>query len=239
MAQWNLWHGCHKLSPGCLNCYVYRGDAKYERDASAVHKTGAFDLPIKRARDGSYKLKAPDTVFTCFTSDFLLEDADAWRPEAWRMMKERSDLEFFFITKRILRFDACKPSDWGEGYPNVWIGVTCENQAMADQRLPAFLSLPICKKSIIVEPMLERVDLSAYLSPAIHQVVAGGESGSSARVMRYEWALDLREQCIKAGVPFYFKQTGARFEKDGRLYTIKRPDQFRQAQKSGLSTSSL
>ena len=235
MAEWNPWHGCQKYSAGCANCYVYRRDAKYELDASAVRKNAAFDLPVRRLRDGTYKLKGPEQVFTCFTSDFFLDQADEWRAEAWRMMRERSDLEFFFITKRILRFYERLPEDWGDGYENVSIGVTCENQAKADERLPFFLRLPIRHKTIICEPMLEAVDFSPYLGPAIEQVVVGGESGDTARLMRYDWALGVRRQCEAASVPFYFKQTGARFEKDGREYRIPRRLQFSQARKSGLS----
>jgi len=235
MAEWNPWHGCHKYSPGCVNCYVYRRDAKYELDASAVRKNAAFDLPVRRMRDGTYKLKGTEEVFTCFTSDFFLAEADEWRAEAWRMMRERSDLHFFFITKRILRFQERLPDDWGDGYPNVTIGVTCENQAMANERLPYFLTLPVRHKLIICEPMLEAIDLSPYLSRAIERVAIGGESGENARLMRYEWAVAIHSQCKAAGVPLYFKQTGARFEKDGKVYRIPRKYQFSQAKKAGLT----
>ena len=235
MAEWNPWHGCRKYSAGCQNCYVYRRDAKYELDASVVRKNAAFDLPVRRLRDGSYKLKGPEEVFTCFTSDFLLEQADAWRAEAWHMMRERSDLRFFFITKRILRFYEQLPEDWGAGYPNVTIGVTCENQSAANERLPFFLSLPVAHRLIICEPMLEAVGLRRYLGPQIERVAMGGESGETARLMRYAWAQDMRAQCVAAGVPLYFKQTGARFEKDGRIYRIPRREQFSQARKAGIS----
>ena len=235
MDGWNPWHGCVKYSPGCLHCYVYRRDERCERDASQVSRNQCFDLPVRRKRDGSYKLQGPETVATCFTSDFFLDQADEWRAEAWAMMRERSDLNFFFITKRILRFYERLPADWGEGYPNVSIGVTCENQHVADQRLPFFLGLPIRHKTIICEPMLEAVDFSPYLTPDIEQVAIGGESGSEARLMRYEWALAVRDQCRAAGVSFTFRQTGARFEKDGRIYQIPRKDQASQARKSGLS----
>ncbi len=235
MADWNPWHGCVKYSPGCMHCYVYRRDAKYELDSSTAHKNAAFDLPVRRGRGGAYRIQAPDTVYTCFTSDFFLDQADPWRTEAWRMMKERSDLDFFFITKRILRFYEQLPPDWGAGYPNVSIGVTCENQAKADERLPFFLGLPIAHKTIICEPMLERVDFSPYLGPTIERVVIGGESGNEARLMRYDWALAVRDQCREQNVPFYFRQTGANFEKDGRVYRIPRKHQSSQARKSGLS----
>jgi protein gp37 len=235
MAEWNPWHGCRKHSAGCAHCYVYRHDAKYELDASVVKKNAAFDLPVRRRRDGSYFLQGPDEVATCFTSDFFIEEADAWRPEAWRMMRVRSDLSFLFITKRIARFYEGLPADWGAGYENVTVGVTCENQRMADERLPLFLAAPVRRRLIVCEPMLEAVDLRAYLGGGVAQVSAGGESGDEARLMRYEWALGLREQCRVAGVPFWFRQTGARFEKDGKVYRIRRRDQFSQARKSGLS----
>lgn len=234
MAEWNPWHGCIKYSAGCQNCYVYRRDARYELDASQVKKNAAFDLPIRRARDGSYKLKGPGEVFTCFTSDFFLEEADDWRAEAWQMMRERQDLSFFFITKRILRFYERLPDDWGDGYPNVAVGVTCENQEKTDERLPFFKGLPIRHKRIICEPMLEAVTLEPYLDDGIELVAAGGESGENARLMRFCWVLSLKEQCERHGVRFWFKQTGARFEKDGKVYAIPRAQQMRQARKAGL-----
>ena len=236
MPGWNPWHGCVKYSPGCLHCYVYRRDEKYELDASQVKKNADFDLPVRKKRDGSYKLKPPETVATCFTSDFFLDRADEWRADAWHMMKERSDLDFFFLTKRILRFYEQLPDDWGDGYPNVTIGLTCENQAKADERIPFYLTLPIRHKLIVCEPMLERIDLEKYLCPQITLVSVGGESGNEARLMRYEWVTDMREQCMRQGVPFNFRQTGARFEKDGRVYRVPRKHQHCQAAKSGLST---
>ncbi|HBF39956.1 MAG TPA: hypothetical protein DDW50_21955 [Firmicutes bacterium] len=237
MPFWNPWHGCHKISPGCQNCYVYRRDAEFGKDSSVVAQTKDFDLPVRRNRAGEYKLPGPDIVFTCFTSDFFLEDADAWRVEAWQMMRQRRDLHFFMVTKRIDRFRVNPPGDWGEGYDNVSICCTVENQDRAEYRLPIFLEAPIKHKSIICEPILESVDLSVYLSPAIEEVTVGGESGDQARLCDYAWVLDIREQCRKSGVSFYFKQTGARFQKDGRLYNIRRRDQQTQAQKAGINLS--
>lgn len=236
MYSWNPWHGCVKYSAGCLNCYVYRHDAKYEMDASEVRKNLNFDLPVKKKRDGSYRLQPHQMVATCFTSDFFLDRADEWRAQAWQMMKERSDLNFFMLTKRILRFNERLPDDWGEGYPNVTIGLTCENQRAADERIPFYLGLPIRHKLIVCEPMLEQIDIEKYLCPQLELVSVGGESGNEARVMRWEWATDMRGQCDRAGVPFQFRQTGARFEKNGRLYRVPRKYQHIQAVKSGLST---
>lgn len=233
MASWNPWHGCHKISEGCRHCYVYRMDEKYDRDSSKVKKTSSFDLPIKRGRDKEYKIKN-DVVYTCFTSDFFVEDADDWRPQAWEMMKTRSDLHFLFITKRIHRFYDCIPSDWGKGYPNVSICCTTENQKMAEERLPIFLQAPIVYKHIICEPLLSKMDISKYLDESILSVIAGGESGLKARLCDYSWILSLREQCINADVAFIFRQTGARLKKDGKLYAIKRKYQHSQARRANI-----
>lgn len=140
MPIWNPWHGCKKISPGCLNCYVYRRDAEFGKDSSIITKTASFQLPVKRSRNGEHKIQ-PDgeCVYTCMTSDFFLEEADEWRPEAWNMIRERSDLRFVIITKRIHRFRVGLPADWGEGYHHVIICCTCENQKMAEARLPVFL----------------------------------------------------------------------------------------------------
>lgn len=163
-ADWNPWHGCTKISPGC-------------------------------------KL-----VFTCFTSDFLLEDADEWRGECWQMMRQRQDLYFYFFTKRIHRLEQCLPPDWGDGYDNVLIGCTVENQQMADFRLPIFKSLPIKHKSIIASPLISALNLEAYLDEDIEEVSTGGESGLDARVCDYQWILDLRAQCVAKNVPFRIGQ---------------------------------
>jgi len=234
MASWNPWHGCRKISSGCKNCYVYRFDAEFNRDTSIVTKTADFDLPLKQKRSGAFKLPHGDTVYTCLSSDFFLEEADEWRIEAWSMIRLRSDLQFYIITKRINRFYINLPEDWGEGYNNVTICSTCETQEMADYRLPVLLSMPIKHKTINCEPLLEKINLSRWLTSSIEEVIVGGESGNNARTCDYDWVLDIRNQCIEKQVPFHFKQTGARFFKDGHLYHIKRQDQHSQATKAGI-----
>ena len=123
-------------------------------------------------------------MFTCFTSDFLLKDADEWRGECWKMMRERRDCWFYFFTKRIDRLEECLPPDWGEGYDNVLIGCTVENQSMADYRLPIFRALPVKHRSIIAAPLLEGLDISKYLDDNLEEVSVGGESGRDARPLR-------------------------------------------------------
>lgn len=235
MANWNPWHGCKKYSEGCENCYVYRTDSKHGIDSTKVKRNKDFNAPIAKNKRGEYKILPGDTVYTCFTSDFFIEDADEWRPQAWKMIKQRADLNFLIITKRILRFSECIPSDWEDGYDNVEICCTTETQKRADERLPTFISLPIKHKSIICEPILSSIDLSNYLCKDIRQVVVGGESGENARICNYDWVLDIRAQCIENDVPLYFKQTGARFVKDNKLYKIKRKFQHSQAKRAGLN----
>ena len=235
-VNWNLWHGCKKVSAGCENCYVYRSDAKYDRDASEVKQTASFDLPVKKKRDGSYKVAPGEMVYTCFTSDFLLDAADVWRPQAWDMMRQRQDLHFMFFTKRPHRFLDCVPPDWGEGYKNVTVGCSVENAEQAKKRLEIFTNLPIQRKLIICSPLLSAMDLTPYLN-GIKQVAVVGESGENARVCDFDWVLDIRRQCIEAGVPFHFQQTGARLKKDGKLYKIKRKFQHAQARRANLEYS--
>lgn len=233
--RWNPWHGCRKLSEGCRNCYVYRMDARNDKDASEIKKNvSSFYLPISRNRKGEYKYTSGTEFSTCFTSDFFLEEADEWRKDAWQIIKERSDCKFFIITKRIDRFLECIPDDWVDGYDNVMICVTAENQKMADYRLPIYLKLPIKVKGIICEPLLEKIDVSAYLTPEISSVTTGGESGIDARTCDYDWVMNLREQCIKANISFYYHQTGAKLIKNGRLYRIPKEKQNEQATRAGI-----
>ena len=79
MANWNPWHGCRKYSEGCQNCYVYRIDSAHGKDASQIFLNREFDLPMRRGRKG-YLLAPGTKVYTCFSSDFFLEEADGWRP---------------------------------------------------------------------------------------------------------------------------------------------------------------
>lgn len=234
--MWNLWHGCHKLSEGCRHCYVYRGDAKRGVDSSVVAKTKNFDLPILRKRNGEYKIPSGTMVYTCFTSDFLIEEADIWRSEAWAMMRLRSDLHFMMITKRIYRLENVLPEDWGEGYDNVTICCTVENQDRANYRLPIYKIVPVKHKIIICEPLLEKIDLRQYnIGSWVEQVVVGGESGKDVRECNYDWIMELHNLCFEQNVSFWFKQTGAKFIKDNHLYFIKRQLQHSQARKAGIN----
>jgi len=233
MAVWNPWRGCRKCSDGCLHCYIHKGDAKRKMDTNLIVQTKDFYKPIEKLKNGSYKMKA-GMVFLCFSSDFLIEDADEWRGECWAMMKERQDCTFLFLTKRIERFMECIPEDWGNGYQNVVVCCTVENQKNADRKLAVFQSLPIRHKCIIAQPLLEAIDLEGYLED-IELVVVGGESDYYARPLDYDWVLDIREQCIRKKVDFEFRQCGTHFIKDGRQYKLKTKDLCSQARKADIN----
>ena len=234
--MWNPWRGCHRYSEGCKYCYIHKGDAKRGMDTNNIVKSKNFDAPIAKNKNGEYKMKSGKLVYVCFSSDFLIEDADDWRDECWKMMKERFDLHFLFLTKRIERFMDCIPSDWGEGYDNVTIGCTIENQDRADQRLSLFSKMPIKHKNIICQPLIEKIDIEKYLDK-VELVVVGGESDRNARTLDYNWVLDIRKQCIRKNVPFEFRQCGTHFLKDGKEYTIPTKQLMSQARKANINTT--
>ena len=232
MAMWNPWRGCKKCSEGCLHCYIHKGDAKRGINTSDIVKTKDFYKPVERLKNGSYKMKA-GTVYLCFSTDFLIEEADAWRKECWAMIKERQDCTFLFLTKRIERFADCTPEDWGDGYENVVVGCTVETQKNADKRLSVFESLPIKHKCIIAQPLLEKINIEQHLNN-IELVAVGGESDIYARPFDYDWALDIREQCIRRKVSFEFRQCGTHFIKNGKEYKLQTKDLCSQAKKAGI-----
>lgn len=233
MVMWNPWRGCHRCSEGCKYCYIHKGDARKGIDTNLIHKTKRFTAPIERNKHGEYRMKGGQLVYLCFSSDFLLEDADDWRRECWAMIRERQDLHFLFLTKRIERFMDCIPEDWEAGYENVTVGCTVENQAAVDCKLKIFQQLPIRHRNIICQPLLEAVNLQPYL-PGCELVVVGGESDPKARVLNYDWVLSIREQCIQTGVHFSFRQCGTHFIKDGKQYHLHVRVLMSQARKANL-----
>ena len=234
MAMWNPWRGCHRYSEGCRFCYIHKGDAKRGVDTGEIVRTENFEAPVVRKKNGEYRMKPGQLVYLCFSTDFLLEDADEWRGRCWEIIKERSDLNFLFLTKRIERFLDCIPADWGEGYDNVIVGCTVENQHAADIRLPIFAKLPIKHKNIICQPMISEMDIEPYLD-GVELVVVGGESDRYARPLCYDWVLKVREGCIRKRVAFEFRQLGTHFVKDGKEYNIQRKDLCVQARKADIN----
>lgn len=212
---WNPWQGCRKVSPGCAHCYMYRDKTRYGHDPATVirSKPGTFNSPLK--------WKDPAKVFVCSWSDFFIEDADAWRDDAWEIMRRTPHLTYQLLTKRPENIAARLPHDWP--LPNVWLGVTAENEGQLKNRLPLLMGIPSVVRFVSVEPMLGPISFRwgnwvDYPSGpgtvsnqydalrAIDWVICGGESGLEARNMNPEWAAELKRQCSEAEVPFFMKQ---------------------------------
>ncbi|MGB3223840.1 MAG: DUF5131 family protein, partial [Desulforhopalus sp.] len=229
---WNPWQGCRKESAGCLNCYMYREKTeRWKQDPAIVirSKDRTFNRPLH--------WHEPARVFVCSWSDFFIEDADEWRDEAWEVMRQCPHLTFQILTKRPQNIKARLPEDWLQ-FNNVWLGVTAENQAMADQRIPLLLSIPCDRRFLSIEPMLSPIDLYDYLGanrlwrmnqieyaeiahnyancdcPRIHWIIVGGESGTEARPMDQDWAESIRVQCTAHHIPFFMKQMSGSTKKE-------------------------
>ncbi|MDR0890213.1 MAG: phage Gp37/Gp68 family protein [Oscillospiraceae bacterium] len=217
--NWEPWTGCYPASDGCTYCYFYGPYAK-RHGCNTITRTDKFDLPVRRHKNGEYRIKGGKILATCFATDFFLPEADAWRAEAWAMIRERQDIDFLILTKRIDRFPVALPADWGDGYDNVNLGCTVENQTLADTRLPLFLFYPIKRRFIAAAPLLGEMDLSAYLHGGISHVTVSGESGREARLCDYDWVLNLRRQCVDAGITFWFKSSGSQFLRGGVVQKV-------------------
>ncbi len=215
-----------------MHCYIHKGDLKRNRKTDEIVKTKDFTKPIEKLKNGNYKMKS-GIVYVCFSTDFLIAEADEWRKECFEMIKERTDCTFLFLTKRIDRFMKCIPDDWGDGYDNVVVCCTVENQKNADKKLSIFKDLPIKHKCITAQPLLERIDIEKYLDD-IELVVVGGESDKNARVFHYDWALDIREQCRRRNVSFEFRQCGTYTIKDGKQYIMQTKDLCKQAKLANI-----
>jgi protein gp37 len=231
---WNPWQGCHKVSPKCTHCYMYREKKMYGQKPDVVvrSKPPTFNAPLSK------KWSTPAHVFVCSWSDFWIEEADPWRDEAWAIIRRTPWLTYQIPTARPERILRCLPPDWGSGYPNVWLGVSVENQDAAERRVPALLRVPAVLRFLSCEPLLGRVDLRSLpigdarrldaltghtfrvdldgsrlptreLAPRVDWVIGGGETGGSAvRPTHPDWARHLRNQCERSGVPFFWKQWG-------------------------------
>lgn len=227
---WNPHIGCHHLSTGCRSCYMFAEMRRYGKDPNVVTRTKTWGDP-KRWQKKAAAVGVMELVFTCSWSDFFIEEADPWRDEAWALMKSTPNLIYQVLTKRIERVANHLPADWGDGYPNCWLGVSVENQKYADLRIPLLLEVPAQLRFLSCEPLLSAVDLSEWLFPygrscdahvhdsltdlpsdALGWVIGGGESNQGkgkGRPFDLAWARSLRDQCAAAGVPYHLKQIGS------------------------------
>jgi protein gp37 len=205
------WWGCTKVSPGCANCYAEgianrfapgswgpQGTRRLQTD-SYWQKPLAWDK--RAARAGARR-----RVFCASVADVFEDRPElaAPRRRLFLLIGETRNLDWLLLTKRPENLARMvPPGPW----PNVWLGVSVEDQARADERIPHLLAAPAAVRFLSCEPLLSAVDLSCYLA-RLDWVIAGGESGPGARPFLLEWAESLRDQCAAAAVAFFLKQVG-------------------------------
>lgn len=236
---WNPWHGCHKCSAGCENCYMYaldkmRGVPEW---SNVVKRTKEFDYPIKRDRKGQFRVKSGEYIKVNMTSDTFVEEADEWRDEFWDIIRQRPDVKFWILTKRPERMRDNLPMDWNDGWENVSLNITCENQVMFSKRWEIFKEIPAKHRGLCLAPLLSLIDIRPALeSGLIDEVQVGGENYDNPRVCCAEWVESLSWQCEQYKVNFFWYETGTRFVKNGIMYDMgNKHNQASQAFFSGLS----
>jgi len=236
---WNPITGCTPISEGCAHCYAARmakrlaGRCGYPADDpfQVTLHTDKLDVPLH--------WRKPRVVFVCSMGDLFHKDVNKWYiVRLLRVMRECEHHRFLLLTKRMER--AARIIAWIMEknlycwpLPNVGLGVTCENQDAAYERIPLLLACPAAMRFVSVEPMLEAMAIGIL---GLDWVIGGGESGPGARPMDPQWPRDMRDQCVAAGVPFFFKQWGGVHKKkhgrelDGRTWN-QRPAWFGEAAK--------
>ena len=261
---WPVTTGCEDESPGCLNCYAkalsYRMGlnpnpkiaAAYggtvEKRAGVLRWTGLLK-PQPDRLDWPLKWMKPARIFVGNMSDLFHEDVPFdFIDQVFHVMESCPQHTFQVLTKRAERMEKfvgtlCRSQ---VPLPNIWLGVSVEDQKRADERIPHLLATPAAVRFLSVEPMLGPVDLESYLEgawsadadpsgpgvtcPGIDWGICGGESGHSARPFDLVWARDLRDQCKAAGVPFFMKQCGSNpFVSRHRLDPILRKIQLKDS----------
>ena len=225
----NFWVGCDKVAPECAKCYISRILSKQGRESwGKIYRTGTWDEPWKWEKECTRKGQAK-RVFTCSLSDFFHVKANPWRKEAWAIIKYTPHLVWLVLTKRPELIEEHLPHDWGNGYPNVWLGVSvgCREKL---SKMDFLRRIPAPVRFVSAEPLLEDISQDINLE-GFGWVVVGGESGSGQeclwnpsedwkaenkkkdtdgrRTMRYQWAANLRDKVKAAGLPFMFKQVTA------------------------------
>jgi protein gp37 len=217
---WNPVTGCTKTSPGCLNCYAERMAKRLQAMGLPNYRTGFRVALHEHVLFAPRAWKKPSIVFVNSMSDLFHEKVPLeFILKVFEVMRANPQHQFQILTKRAERLaEITSFIDWPE---NVWMGVSVENNdytnRIDDLRISgAFI------KFLSIEPMLgpiSNMDLNG-----IDWVIVGGESGPRARPIQYEWIVDVRDQCIKSQVPFFFKQWGGTNKKkagkllDGKIW---------------------
>ena len=222
-STWNPVTGCTKISEGCKNCYAERMALRLKAAGSPNYANGFQVTLHEHALDIPLRWKQPRTIFVNSMSDLFHKDVPLdFILKVFDVMQRASQHRFQILTKRSERLVELSPKlTWPQ---NVWIGVTVENAECAF-RIDHLRQTGAVIKFISFEPLLgpiPNIDLGS-----IDWVIVGGESGPRARPMKAEWASDIRDQSLSAGVPFFFKQWGGTNKKkagrilDGRTWDDK------------------
>ena len=213
-ATWNPVTGCTKISPGCTNCYAERlayrlkamGQPNYANSFKLTLQPQMLELPLK--------WRTPQVIFVNSMSDLFHKDVpESYIQQVFEVMKQADWHRFQVLTKRADRLkELSQKLPWPE---HIWMGVSVESNAYTP-RIDYLRSTHAKIKFLSLEPLLgplENLDLED-----IDWVIVGGESGPGARAMHKEWVIGIRDQCLLAGVPFFFKQWGGiNKKKAGRL----------------------
>ncbi len=220
-ASWNPVSGCTPVSAGCDHCYARRMALRLRSMGMAKYANG-FDVMLhERELKTPLKWKKPRLIFTCSMGDLFHEQVPLeFIERVFGVMRRTERHMYQVLTKRAERMSELAPEL--KAPENVWLGVTVENAGSLG-RIDLLRRVPTAVRFLSLEPLLgplRGLDLTG-----IGWVILGGESGPGARVMKREWVRDIRDQCRRAGVPFFFKQWGGVNKKrngrllDGRLYS--------------------
>ena len=211
-ATWNPVTGCTKVSPGCAHCYAEAITLRFKRGGPFL--PGKTEVKIHHDR---LKLplswKTPRRIFVNSMSDLFHEEVPLdFIGEVFEVMARADRHIFQILTKRHDRLlEVFEHLPWP---PNVWMGVSVENQYWAERRIPNLIQVPAEVRFLSVEPLLKQLTLGPFLQD-IEWVIVGGESGPKARPIKEQWVLNIRDECLKYGVPFFFKQWGGKTSKSG------------------------
>lgn len=201
----NFWWGCAKVSTECLYCYIY-GLMKLagKEPFKGPMRTKNWSKPDRWQRLAE-KLGRRFRIFTCSMSDYFHPGADAWRPEAWEIIRRCTNLDWLILTKRPELIADRLPSDWGAGYSNVWMGTTCGVRSSL-RRVAILKTIPAAIRFISAEPLLEAIDFTPHLDGSIDWIITGCEQAGigKRRPMEMDWVRDIDRQCKAEGKKIIF-----------------------------------
>ena len=214
-ATWNPVTGCTKISPGCAHCYAEGITIRFRRGGPYLPGKTTVKLHYDRL-DAPARWRVPRRVFVNSMSDLFHDEVPFhFVGEIFLRMAKYDQHIYQILTKRPERMLEYLRWDRSVHWPDhIWVGVSVENQYWAERRIPLLTKIPAKVRFLSVEPLLKAVELRSHLD-RIQWVIVGGESGPRSRPMNTEWATRIRDECLDAGVPFFFKQWGGRHSKAG------------------------